>query len=90
MATLPAQDRTRVGAAWMRDLSEARESVAWTKPDLAAAVAAVDDWVEANTAAFNAALPQPFRSTATPTQKTALLAYVLWRRAGRLRVPEDS
>jgi hypothetical protein len=57
-----------------------------TKPDVLAAVAAVDDWAEANAAAYNSALPVPFRTTATAPQKALLLAYVCMRRAGILKV----
>jgi len=52
-------------------------------------VDATDDWIEANSTSFNTALPQPFRSNATPTQKTFLLCYVAMRRAGLLRAEED-
>lgn len=89
MAVLSEQARVRLMAAWMRDASAERQTCAFTKPDLATAVAAIDQWVEDNTAEFNQALPQPFRGTATTAQKVELLAYVLWRRIGRLRVPED-
>lgn len=89
MAVLTEQARARLMAAWMRDASEQRQVCAFTKPDLAAAVAAVDQWVEDNQVAFNQALPQPFRGAATTTQKVEILAYVLWRKIGRLRVPED-
>lgn len=76
----------RVAAQWMRENTSA---TAFTKPDLLAAVAAIDGWVEANLTGFNAALPQPFRGSATTAQKAELLAYVLWRRIGRLRASED-
>lgn len=51
-----------------------------SKTDLAAAVAAADQWVTDNATAFNLALPQPFRGTATAAQKAALLSYVALRR----------
>jgi hypothetical protein len=63
---------------------------AFTKPQLTAAIAAADQWVEDNTVSFNQALPVGFRTAATASQKIAVLAYVLWRRAGRLRTPEDN
>jgi hypothetical protein len=69
-----------------------RENVSGTtfdKPALVAAIAATDDWIEANTPSFNLALPQPFRSAATAEQKSEIFAYVLWRRIGRLRAQED-
>lgn len=90
MALLPTLDRTRLAVGFMRDLSILQESCGFTKAQLLAAVAACDQWVEDNTASFNAALPAGFRTTATTEQKAALLAYVLWRRIGRLRVAEDT
>ncbi|MEV0616193.1 hypothetical protein AB0I81_22960 [Nonomuraea sp. NPDC050404] len=86
MALLDATGRARVAAQWMR---ENVISCAFTKPDLVAAVAAADQWVEDNAVSYNQALPQPFRSSATAEQKIAILAYVLWRRIGRLRARED-
>jgi phage portal protein BeeE len=50
--------------------------------DMAAAVAAVDTWATANAAAYNTALPDPFKSTANSAQKALILAYVCLRRAG--------
>ena len=52
------------------------------KADLRAAVAAVDDWVDANQASYNAALPQPFRGASNASQKAAVLTFVLRRRFG--------
>jgi hypothetical protein len=65
------------------------ESTSWTKPDLLAAVAAVDTWVDDNATAYNSALPLAFRTEATAVQKAALLGYVIWRRIGKLSVTED-
>lgn len=66
--------------------------VAWPsliKPDLSAALNAADQWIEDNQASFNAALPLPFRTTATLTQKTLLFAYVAYRRAGLLKTEDE-
>lgn len=84
---LTAQDQARTCIGIMRN--EVSEPTAYTKPQLAAAVAAVDAWVDANQAGYNSALPAAFRTSATSAQKAELLAYVLWRRIGRLRVAED-
>jgi hypothetical protein len=86
MTLLDATARARTAAQWMR---ENITSCSFTKTDLQAAVAAADQWVEDNTASYNTALPQPFRSSATADQKAWVLAYVLWRRIGRLRAQED-
>lgn len=56
----------------------------FTKADLAAAMAAADDWATANATAYNQALPQPFRGAATAQQKAHLLAFVAKARTGAL------
>jgi hypothetical protein len=90
VAVLDAVARARVLAQAMRALPEAlRPWPAVTKPDLAAAIAATDDWIENNQAAFNTALPQPARGALTTAQKTFLFCYVATRRAGLLRAEED-
>lgn len=86
MALLDATHRARVAAQWMRDNAS---PTAFDKPALAAAIGAIDQWVEDNTASFNTALPLPFRTAATAAQKAELFGYVLWRRIGRLRTQED-
>jgi len=87
VAVLPALDRFRVGMAFMRE--SLGPSAAFTQPDLEAAIAAADQWVEDNQTTYNLALPIAFRNSATAVQKAALLGYVIWRRIGRLRVTED-
>lgn len=69
-----------------------RQGVEWSgieKTDLRAAVDATDAWIEANKAAFNAALPQPFRSAADLPSKTLVFCFVAMRRAGLLITEED-
>lgn len=85
---LDAAGRARTLAQWMRELDLALPA-SLTKPDLAAAVAATDDWIEVNAASFNAALPQPFRGAAGLQLKTLLFCYVALRRAGKLHAEED-
>ena len=69
----------------VRDTFMRRHNIgAITKPDLIAAINDTDDWIEANQSAFNTALPEPFKSTATLDQKTLLFCYVAARRAGLL------
>ena len=53
-----------------------------TKPDLTAAVDAVDDWIEANQTSYNNALPVLFRTEATQLQKSLLLMYCIMKRQG--------
>ena len=81
MAVLDAPNRFQVFAHVLRQL-------AWptlSEPDIQAAIAATDDWIDANQSAYNTALPLPFRTTATLTQKTIVFAYVALRRAGLLK-----
>jgi hypothetical protein len=87
MAALSAEDRRRVWAHIMRNWDSGSISV--TKADLRAAVDATDQWIEDNQAAYNLALPQPFRGAATTAQKTLLFCYVAMRRKGLLRTEED-
>jgi hypothetical protein len=72
-----------VRAAWrgMVDIDNVLAQT-FTKDDLAAAVTAADTWATSAAGAFNAALPDPFKSTATAAQKAILLAYVCLKRAG--------
>lgn len=81
MALLDAANRLITAAHYMRLIF----TPTLTKLDVRAAINATDDWADANAAAFNSALPQPFRATATLEQKTAVLAYVILRRAGLLK-----
>jgi len=81
MALLTTEQRTHVRALWQRDQSV---PAALTKPDFQGAVAACDQWIEDNSAAFVAALPQPFRSGTGAAEKMLLMAYVLMRRIGKV------
>jgi hypothetical protein len=78
--------RRRVMAQWMRDN---RSPVAFTKAELAAALAAIDEWIDANMASLNTALPAGFRTQATAAQKIDLFCDILRRRAGKHRSEED-
>jgi hypothetical protein len=60
-----------------------------SKPDLQAAVNAVDDWVDDNQSSYNTALPTAFRDAASTNQKYFLMMWVLMRRMGRLIVEGD-
>jgi hypothetical protein len=81
MAAMTTADRLAVGAQFQSDASAAREPFgAMTKADLQAAVAAIDDWVVANAAAFNTAIPATPRAALTSAQKARLLSYVVQKR----------
>lgn len=47
-----------------------------------AAVDAADAWCDSNAASFNTALPATFKNTATLSQKSLLLAFVVMKRGG--------
>ena len=55
----------------------------FSKADIRAALVAADAWATANAASFNTALPLPFRTAASASQKALLLAFVCMRRAGK-------
>lgn len=87
---LDATGRLRTLAQMMRDLPGAlRPWPAVTKADLAAAIAATDDWIDANQTSFNTALPQPARGALSTAQKTFIFCMVAMRRAGLLKAEED-
>ena len=81
MAVLGASDRADVAAKFNSGVSQRRENFgALVRADIVAAVNAADDWVVANAASFNAALPVAARNGLTAAQKAALLADVILRR----------
>lgn len=83
MAVLDSTARAAIWAEFMREESNDRNSITGlTKAELRAAFDAADDWVEANSAAFNTAIPQPARGALTARQKAKLLAAVLAKRYG--------
>jgi len=75
------EDQEIVWADFMSSLSAEREELTnMLKGDLLDAVQAVDQWVVDNQASYNSALPEVFRTNATPEQKAMLLMYVVTRR----------
>ncbi len=80
MTVLNAADRLKCRVDFVAELMAARETTALTKADLQAAADALDDWLDANAAAINAAIPQPARASLTAKQKARLLRYVIKRR----------
>ena len=85
MAVLTNQERAvaarRLGN---RLFVENNQTATLDHDQLLATVVAVDDWIEANAAGLNAAIPQPMRGTMTPPQKAELLAYVALKRTGAI------
>lgn len=84
---LTTVNRIKVALQWVREYQG--EFPAVTKPDILAAVNAMDDWLDANVTSLNAAIPQPARAAMSVAQKTELLGYILMRRAGKLRAEDD-
>ena len=82
MAVLTTAARQGIARKIQRAWSDLRESCAFTKAQLQAAVDAADQWADDNAAAYNSALPAAFRTSATQAQKSLLLMYVIARRAG--------
>lgn len=80
MAIMTDPQRFDTWAELMRELSNEREAIDLTKPDLRAAVNAADQWVSDNASSFNTAIPQPARTALTATQKARLLMFVVRKR----------
>ena len=80
MAALSAQDRATVLKRFGRDLSDSRIPFNVSKPDLAAAIAGIDDWVEANQASFNSAIPLPARTQLSAKHKVQLFVAIVLKR----------
>jgi hypothetical protein len=80
MAVLSDGERAEGTAEFMRECSRELELIVVNKVQLRAVYNAIDDWIEANAASFNAALPQPYRSQATPKQKARMFMHVAARK----------
>ena len=81
MAVLIDADRAAGCGDYQRNASALRDQFgALTKADLQAAFNGLDDYVSANQAAINQAVPLPARTALTTAQKARLLMYVVERR----------
>ena len=72
--TAPQKIKVRVLVA--DAMNNRREAFALNKPDLDAAIAAVDAWVDSNASSYNTALPTAARNNLTAPQKAELLTLV--------------
>jgi len=87
---LANQERADTSLRWIRQaFVDSGVTANLSTSDVRAAVDATDDWLDAapaggatNLAALNAALPVPFRTTATTAQKALVLAFVAQKRGG--------
>lgn len=83
MAALSTDDRKRIWRGLMRKWSADRTTIgAVNKTELQAAVDAIDDWIDQNAAAVNAAIPLPARSQLTNAQKSLLFCSTATMRFG--------
>ena len=77
MALVVAQKR-QVTRNWIAEnFVRADKKADQSSADVYAAVEAIDNLLEAQQAVFNTALPEPFKSTATPAQKASLFTEVM-------------
>jgi len=86
---LTTEQRLKIAAALQRVWSGRHDPIACLKQDVVAAIPAVDDWVEANQAAFNTAIPVAARNALSAQQKAELLYAVTIVRTGRKMEQED-
>lgn len=76
MAALSTAARQLIRREWSSDLSRRGDAFSLSRAQLDAAIAATDDWIELNAAAFNLALPVVARSNLTVAQKAELFMHV--------------
>ncbi len=80
MAVLSNADRSEVAADFNRAVSDDHEPCAAIKADVIACANALDDFLNANAATINAAIPQPGRTNLTTAQKARIMMLVIRRR----------
>jgi len=80
MALLSGSERV---AAWRRYMELGGAPGDCLKAQIRAVIDAADSWADSNSASYNAALPLPFRNSASPAEKALVLAIVIGARAGR-------
>lgn len=80
MAILSGKNRELLNQAFADEESNERIKVVPGKQDIRAAIDAIDNWLEANRASFNAAIPAPAKSGLTSRQKMKLLMLIINKR----------
>ena len=78
---LPSEDRVKIGHKLAELFAQGRP-VTLTKPQFQAAVAGIDDFLDANANAMNQAIPQPARAELSNAEKAALFSFVAMKRWG--------
>ena len=74
--TLTAEQISKVFKKMVREYVKT-QPCDMTKDDFKSAVTDTEAWTVTNESSFNTALPEPFKTNATTSQKALLLAYVL-------------
>lgn len=80
MAVLTDEQRREALAEMMRELSNSRVAFPLTKAELLAFLSAIDDWLDANSASFNSALPAAARTQLSLSEKARGLVFVVRQR----------
>ena len=80
MALLSNKNKELLNQVFADEESNERRKVVPGKQDIRAAIDAVDNWLEANRASFNAAIPAPAKSGLTSRQKMKLLMLIINKR----------
>lgn len=79
---LTTQQQQALRAQYGQIVSARYDAFNVTKAQLDATIAAIDGWIDANAASFNAAIPQPQRGLLTSQQKAELLYLIALKRYG--------
>lgn len=80
MAILSSKNRRILNQIFADDESNDQKKIVPGLQDIRAAVDAIDNWLEANRASFNSAIPIPAKSGLTLKQKMKLLMLVVSKR----------
>lgn len=84
MAVLTTEERAQVRADVIARWNSDSAAPPIDKPQLAAVIGAMDDWIEANFTSLNAAIPQPQRGLLSARLKFMIFMTVAMRRFGIL------
>jgi hypothetical protein len=84
---MDATNRGRTCAQLQRDNKQAWGGI--LKPQLQAAVDAIDDFLINNATTVNNAFPVAAKAALSTQEKLLVIAYVTLRRAGKLKAEED-
>jgi hypothetical protein len=80
MVKLPDLDRQAAWGELMSKWSSEHKACPLSKVQLRDFLNAVDDWIDANAASYNQALPLAARNNLTPSQKAEGLLFMVERR----------